>query len=68
MAYREWLGPFLDLFFVAAVMLIARSHYLYWGGLRERATWVTTSTLWVSTAMTLAMVGVFYVWENPLFF
>ena len=27
-----------------------------------------TVTLWVSTALTLIMVGVFYVYGNPLFF
>jgi len=67
-AYREWFGPFRGLFFLLAVVLVARSHYLYWGGLRERAKWITTVALWVSTGLTLAMTYVFYIYENPRFF
>ena len=67
-AYREWLGPFRDIFFLLALSLVARSHYLYWGGLKKQAKWVTTITLWISTALTLVMIAVFYVYENPMFF
>ncbi len=67
-AFREWLGPFRGLFFLVALILVGRSHYFYWGGLRKRAKWATTISLWVSTALTLIMVGVFYVYGNPLFF
>ncbi len=67
-AFRDWVGPFRGLFFLVAVVLVARSHYLYWGGLRERAKWATTVPLWVSTGLTLAMTYVFYIYDNPMFF
>ncbi len=67
-AFREWLGPFRGLFFLVALFFVGRSHFLYWGGLRKRAKWATTVSLWVSTALTLATVFAFYVYGNPLFF
>ncbi|MCH7914405.1 MAG: hypothetical protein IH856_15430 [Deltaproteobacteria bacterium] len=66
-AFREWLGPFRGIFFLVALILVGRSHYLYWQG-HGRSRRLTTVTLWVSTALTLIMVGVFYVYGNPLFF
>ncbi len=67
-AYREWFGPVRGLFFLLAVGLVVRSHYLYGGGLRERAKWATTVVLWISTGLTLAMTYVFYIYDNPMFF
>jgi len=66
--FRDWFGPFRGLFFLLAVGLVVRSHYLYWGGLRERAKWATTVALWISTGLTLAMTYVFYIYDNPMFF
>lgn len=67
-AYREWLGPYRGVFFLVAALLLGRAHYLYWKRQRKTARWVTTVTLWVSTALMLTMMGVFYVYRNPMFF
>ncbi len=67
-AFREWLGPFRGLFFLVALILVGRSHYLYWRRHGIKAKLSTTVALWVSTGLTVVMVGVFYVYGNPMFF
>lgn len=65
--YRKVVGPYMGWIHLPGFVALVVAHYYYWTHPQRKGVTPRKIVFWVSTVLSVAMIGYFYVWGMLLY-